>query len=273
MAEIKVKIDHPETGQDYFDFSFQLPENLDGMDTNTFVNWCALVDAGYEVTELKVRAFLMFARLDLTKLAMKAPGANPLEMFAPTLELFEPLINQNACSKDFFTNSGIRIFEDLKGPGDFLHRVSFKQYGLADHCFLLYLKHEKENDLNEFCSSLFTIGKQKFDEEALPEVIHKFGQIPKTFKKAIFHNYWLMRNWQKSVWPLAFGDDGKGTELQTDKKEFILTDWDGLAVSVAQSGVFGTKVQVDNTPANEILKFMHDQQVFAKKQKSKSKNG
>lgn len=272
MNEVNIKFENPQTGEIIHDYPCQIPETIEEMDTRTFISWCLLINKGYEPTELKLRAFILFARLDIIKLARKVPSANPYEIFTQVLHLIDPLIAQSCITKDMFSESTLIQFKGYNGPGDYMADITFKQYALADNSFMLYIEEGKEDDLNEFCAALFSIDGF-FDPKQFKKTTKHFSKVKMPIKQAILHNYWGLRNWQKSIWPLAFTESSQEVEKSEIVSEQLqLTDWDGLSINIAESHVFGVKEQVDKSPVNEVLKFIHDRKTEHLKRKKNDSN-
>lgn len=271
MHQLEIKIDDPDSGREIHNYSCSLPEKVDEMDTPTFVNWCALIHSALPEEELKVRAFLMFARIDLVKLAKKAPSADPLELFSQVHHLIDPLINQRTIEKDLFLNRPKGMLSGHFPMGDYLSKVSYRQFGTADHAFLLYLKNKQDQDLNEFCAAVMPLSKE-FTEEVHAISTAAFSQVAFEIKTAILFNFWGLRNWQKLAFPHAFsGSESETSTIQTDSN-LVLTDWTALSINIAESGVFGYKEIVDRSPINDVLKFMHERKLDALKRKKKQPN-
>lgn len=269
MKSIEIKFDDPYSGKPIHDYSFSMYEQIEEMDAQTFVKWCALVDSSLPAEELKIRAFILFSRIDIVKLAIKVPTADPLEIFTQIFHLFDPLLNQKIITRDFLTGSAIKELKAYSGPGNYMANISFQQYGLADHSFILFLKNNDETDLNELCSALFT-DEINFNPRNQSKNTAHFAGIPREIKLAILHNYWGLRNWQKSIWPLAFSEKPIETsEQESEEAHPFLIDWDGISINIAESGVFGYKQIVDASPVNDVLKFIHDRTKESNSRKKK----
>jgi hypothetical protein len=269
MKSIDIKFDDPYSGKPIHDYSFSMYEYIEEMDPHTFVKWCGLIDASLPEDELKIRAFLLFSRIDVVKLAIKVPTADPLEIFSQIFHLFEPLLNQRIITRDFLTGSKFNELKAYIGPGDYMANISFQQYGLADHSFILFLKQNNETDLNELCSALFT-DETNFNPRNQSKNTAHFKGVSREIKLAILHNYWGLRNWQKSIWPMAFSEKQIETSEATEESSHpFLIDWDGISINIAESGVFGYKQIVDGSPVNDVLKFIHDRNLESKSRKKK----
>lgn len=268
MKSIEIKFDDPYSGKPIHDYSFSMYENIEEMDPATFVKWCSLIHSSLPEDELKIRAFILFSRIDIVKLATKVPTADPLELFTQIFHLFEPLLNQKIISRDFLTGSQFKELKAFIGPGDYMANISFQQYGLADHSFILFLKQNNESDLNELCSALFT-SEINFNPRNQSKNTAHFAQISKQIKLAILQNYWGLRNWQKSIWPLAFSEKAIEASEEDENIHPFLIDWDGISINIAESGVFGYKQLVDASPVNDVLKFIHDRKQESNSRKKK----
>ena len=266
MKKIEVKIDHPKTGKVLYEFEFDQYDSIEEMDASTYVNWCALINQGYEEAELRLRAFLLFSRVDLVKFAIKCPTVDPLELLAQLRSLIDSLLKQQIITKDLFTKCKIKLFNKLVGPGDYMSNLTYRQFGISDHYFMLYHNNGNEEDLNQFCGAIFTYGKV-FDSIVADEIAEHFCKVPLVFKRAVLQNYWGLRNWQKLNFPGAFIGEEKNSKTKSKSKELVLTDWDAIAINIAEAGVFGYKKIVDESPINDVLKFIHDKKVQSKKSK------